>query len=192
MNQTTKTNMTFHEYLRYDDGTDKHYEFVGGELVEMPPESPLNSRILFFLAIQFAQFLAPERICHKDTEITVSGSQVQTRLPDLMILSQELAAMLAQVNRGTIELEMPPPELIIEVVSPGLINQERDYRFKRSEYAARGVLEYWAIDPQESRIAVYTLVAGFYEGKEYSKTALISSRFEALQLTAEQIFNRKR
>ncbi len=109
-----------------------------------------------------------------------------------MILSQELAAMLAQVNRGTIELEMPPPELMIEVVSPGLINQERDYRFKRSEYAARGVLEYWAINPQESKIVVYTLVAGFYEGKEYSKTALISSRFEALQLTAEQIFNRKR
>ena len=76
MNQITKTNMTFHEYLRYDDGTDKHYEFVGGELVEMPPESPLNSRTSFFLALQFAQFLAPERICHKDTEITVSGSQV--------------------------------------------------------------------------------------------------------------------
>lgn len=30
MNQATKTRMTFEEYLAYDDGTDKHYEFEGG------------------------------------------------------------------------------------------------------------------------------------------------------------------
>ncbi|GAA6621323.1 hypothetical protein NUACC26_071430 [Scytonema sp. NUACC26] len=41
--------MTFEEHLAYDDETDKHYEFEGGELVEIPPESPLNSRIARFL-----------------------------------------------------------------------------------------------------------------------------------------------
>ncbi|WP_243146656.1 Uma2 family endonuclease [Scytonema sp. UIC 10036] len=55
MTQTTKIPKTFEEYLRYNDDTDKKYEFVGGELVEMPPESPLNSRISFFLALQFAK-----------------------------------------------------------------------------------------------------------------------------------------
>ncbi|MEC4814179.1 MAG: Uma2 family endonuclease [Scytonema sp. PMC 1069.18] len=191
MTQTTKTPMTFEEYLRYDDGTDKKYEFVGGKLVEMPPESPLNSRISFFLALQFAKLVLEEQICHKDTEIAVSGSQVQTRLPDIMILSEELAAILGQTNRGTIELEMPPPELIIEVVSPGRTNEERDYRFKRSEYAARGVSEYWVINPQERKITVYKLVAGFYEEEEYTGNTLIQSRFTALRLTTEQILNRK-
>ncbi len=188
----TKQRLTFEEYLRYDDGTNKHYEFVGGELIEMPPESPINSRISFFLALQLAKFLPEERICHKDTEIAVSGTQVQTRLPDLMVLSEELAAILGDSNRGTIMLEMPPPELIVEVVSPGKPNEERDYRYKRSEYAARGVPEYWVIHPDESKITVFTLVAGFYEGEEYTGEMLIKSRFEELQLTAEQVLKRKR
>ncbi len=182
--------MTFEDYLCYDDGTDKKYEFVGGELVEIPPESPLNSRISLFLALQFAKLVLEEQICHKDTEIVVSGSQVQTRLPDLMIQSEELAAILGQTNRGTIQLEMPPPDLIVEVVSPGKTNEDRDYRFKRSEYAARGVSEYWAIDPQKRKITVYKLVDGFYK-EEYTGNTLIQSRFTALKLTTEQILNRK-
>ncbi len=188
---STHSRMTFEEYLRYDDGTDKQYEFVGGELVEMPPESPVNSRISFFLALQFAKLLLEERIRHKDTEIAISGSQVQTRLPDLMVLTEELASILGETSRGTIALEMPSPELIIEVASPGKTNEERDYRFKRSEYAARGVPEHWVINLAERKITVYTLVAGFYEEKEFTGDMLIQSRFEALQLTAEQVFNRK-
>ena len=205
---TSTTRFTFDDYLNYDDGTDKPHEFVGGELIEMPPESPFNSRISFFLALQFARFLPEERLCHKDTEIAVSGTQTQTRLPDLMILSEDLAVILGETNRGTITLEMPPPELIIEVVSllrsserrkppiglraPGKSNEERDYRYKRSEYAARGVFEYWVIDPEASQVTVFTLNAGFYEGAEYTGEMFIKSCFEALQLTAAQIFNRKR
>jgi Uma2 family endonuclease len=42
-------------------------------------------------------------------------------------------------------MDMPPPLLVVEVVSP---NQEkRDYRYKRTEYAARGIAEYWIVDP---------------------------------------------
>lgn len=188
----TTRKLTFDEYLNYDDGTDKQYEFVGGELIEMPPESPFNSRISFFLALQFTRFLPEERLCHKDTEIAVVGTQTQTRLPDLMILSEDLAVTLGDTNRGTITLDMPPPELIIEVVSPGRSNAERDYRYKRSEYAARGVFEYWVIDPGASKITVSTLNAGFYEGAEYTGEMFIKSRLEALQLTVDQIFNRKR
>ncbi|WP_347566246.1 Uma2 family endonuclease [Scytonema sp. UIC 10036] len=64
MTQTCKTSMTFEEYLRYDDGTDKKYEFVGGELVEIPPESPLNSRISLFLALQFAKLVLEALLLH--------------------------------------------------------------------------------------------------------------------------------
>ena len=81
-----------------------------------------------------------------------------------MVLSEEQAATLGDSNRGTITLEMPPPELIVEVVSQGLPNEEEDYRYKRSEYSARGVTEYWVIDPDESKVTVFTLIAGFYEG----------------------------
>jgi Uma2 family endonuclease len=192
MSQDTKTRMTFEEYLSYDDGTDKHYEFVGGELIEMPPESPINSRIAIFLLLELGKVLSEDRLCHKDTEIAVSGTQVQTRLPDLMVLGEELAQRLDGVRRGTILLDMPPPELIIEVVSSGKTNEERDYRFKRSEYAARGVPEYWVIDPQESKITGFTLEAGFYEEAVYTGEMNIQSQFEVLRMTAEQVLKRKR
>ena len=189
---TTTTRMTFEQYLEYDDGIDKQYEFVNGELVEMPPESPRNCKIALFLLARFLEFLPEDRLCYKDTEIAVSGTQIQVRLPDLMVLSEELAAILIDLRRGTIMPDMPPPELIVEVVSPGKTNQERDYRYKRSEYAARGVLEYWIIDPEQQKITVFTLVSGFYEPVEFSGEMPIQSRFSQLQLTANQILNREK
>jgi Uma2 family endonuclease len=192
MTQKTKQRMTFDEYLNHDDGTDKQYEFVNGELVEMPPESTLNSRIARFLMKILLQVFSEELVCYKDTEIVVIGSQIQTRLPDLMLLSPELAASLGSANRGTITLEMPPPELIMEVVSPGAVNENRDYRFKRSEYAARGVLEYWVINPRESKITLFSLNEGFYDEEVYVDDRVVASRFEALRLSPSQILNRKR
>ena len=38
------------------------------------------------------------------------------------------------------------PTIIIELVSKGKINQERDYVAKRAEYREIGVKEYWIID----------------------------------------------
>ncbi|MBD0262190.1 MAG: Uma2 family endonuclease [Tolypothrix sp. Co-bin9] len=34
---TTTTQVTFEEYLNYQDDTDNRYELVDGELIEMPP-----------------------------------------------------------------------------------------------------------------------------------------------------------
>ncbi|MBE9102860.1 Uma2 family endonuclease [Vacuolonema iberomarrocanum] len=192
MTKTTPSKMTFEDYLNYDDGTDQHYELVDGELVEMPPASPLNSHIARFLFLQLARILPEEQICYKDTEIAVSGTQVQVRLPDLMVLSPELAAILGASKRATIFLDMPPPMLVMEVVSPGATNAKRDYRFKRSEYAARGIPEYWVIDPDVEKITVFTLVDGFYEEAVYTGAMQIVSQLDVLQMTAAEVLNRKR
>lgn len=191
MSQAIKTQMTFEEYLRYDDGTDKHYEFEGGNLVEMPPESPLNSRIARFLFVTLLSTFSEDLICHKDTEVAVSGTQVKARLPDLMLLSEGLAEMLNSTSRGTISLEMPPPSLIVEVVSPGepgSDNFNRDYVEKRKEYAERGIPEYWLIDPMRGVVIVLQLDSGRYvERKFEGSDRVISPTFSDLQLTAEQI-----
>lgn len=39
--------LTFEEYLDHDDGTDTPYELIDGELIAMPPEGRVNSRISF-------------------------------------------------------------------------------------------------------------------------------------------------
>lgn len=178
--------MTLAAYLNYDDGTDTQYELVNGELLAMPPESELNRRIAMFLLIYFAQQgIPPHRLTMK-TEIVVIGSQAATRFPDLMVLSEDLAMALEGASRSTVMSEMPPPLLVVEVVSLG--QEKRDYRYKRSEYAARGIAEYWIVDPMPQKLTLLEWVEGLYEEKAYEgESPITSPLLGTLNLTTSQI-----
>lgn len=179
--------LTLEEYLVYDDGTDTRYELIDGELVAMPPESDRNNLIALYLLTEFLKFVSIRLIRHKDTEIVVTGNRTRVRLPDLMILTEELLTALGG-KRATITQDMPSPALVVEVVSPGKINEDRDYCYKRSEYAARGILEYWIIDPQKEQVTVLNLVDGFYEEALFQEDETIMSiTFPLLKLTAKQV-----
>lgn len=179
--------MTLEEYLHHDDGTDKHYELVNGELVEMPPESDRNNRIALFLLSKLLPIVSIELIRNK-TEIVVSGSRATTRYPDLIVLTSELANALRDATRSTITLDMPPPALVVEVVSAGKENENRDYRYKRAEYAARGIAEYWIVDPVQAQVNVLQRVEGLYEESIYrGEEEIVSPLFPELGLTAAQI-----
>lgn len=179
--------MTLEEYLAFDDGTDTHYELVAGELVEMPPERDENIQVAVNLLIVLSRFF-PSRLLRIKTEIVISGIRGTTRSPDVMVLTEELVLALKQTKRSTILLDMPPPMLVVEVVSVGRENENRDYRFKRSEYAARGIAEYWIIDPMRKQVMVLTLVEGLYEEAVFKGEAAISSQLiPSFDLTANQL-----
>lgn len=57
---------------------------------------------------------------------------------------------IAQLNQSAV-FEVPP-QLVVEIVSPESL--KRDYRYKRSEYAALGIPEYWIIDPEQQKITI--------------------------------------
>ncbi|MEH2312065.1 MAG: Uma2 family endonuclease [Nostoc sp.] len=62
------------------------------------------------------------------------------------------------------------------------------YRYKRSEYAAQGIPEYWIVDAQKARITLLTLVDGLYEEIVFQKTDIIKSgTFPILDVTAVQV-----
>lgn len=186
MTVTTKR-LTLAQYLNYDDGTDTPYELVAGELVVMPPESPRNVQIALFLLTQFLRFIAINRVSNK-AEIVVSGARATTRFPDLVVFTDELAEVLQNARRSTIEPDMPPPALVVEVVSPGKTNEDRDYRYKRSEYAARAIPEYWIVDPDKAQVMVLQLVDGFYEEALFTGAEKIQSQvFPALEITTQQV-----
>ncbi|MBD1867240.1 Uma2 family endonuclease [Cyanobacteria bacterium FACHB-471] len=188
MTTTTNRYITLEEYLNYDDGTDTRYELVNGELIEVPSESDLNNLIAIYLLAELLRFL-PVRLLRRGTEIVVSGYRTTTRIPDLMVLTEELATALAGTQRSVVLPSMPPPVLVIEIVSPGTVNEERDYRYKRSEYAARGIAEYWIVDPQQVKVTILTLVAGLYEEAVFSGDShLLSPTLPDLELTVAQVF----
>ena len=81
-----------------------------------------------------------------------------------------------------------PPLLAIEIVSPDSI--QRDYRYKRSEYAAVGIAEYWIVDPLEQKITVLTFNEGLYDEQVFfGETAIASSQFPELMINTKEIIN---
>jgi hypothetical protein len=178
--------MTLEDYLNYDDESDNRYELVDGELIVMPSESDLNQRIAMLLLSYFLRYGIPYYCLRIGLEIAVSGNLATVRLPDLVILSEEAASALEGASRSIITFDLMPPRLVIEVVSP---NQEnRDYRDKRSEYAARGISEYWIVDPLQQQITILSWVDGLYEDSIYQGSeSIVSPELGTLELTAEQI-----
>jgi len=179
---------TFAEYLQYEDNSEESYELFNGELVEMPPESGLNFEIANFLFLTFASLVGHRRVRGHGLELEVRG-EPKNRYPDLTIIREEHIQLLSQ--RNTILLSMAPPLLVIEVVSPGEIQRERDYIAKRSQYQACGIPEYWIVDPQTQTILVLELRGDTYtEIGNFSNDDLVkSSIFNQLNLKVSQVFN---
>jgi|688.fasta_scaffold211222_2 Uma2 family endonuclease len=176
--------MTLEEFLEYDDDTEVMYEFVDGEPILMATESEINRRIAMFIVICLAQLSIPFYRLSMKTEIITTGSRM--RIPDLVVFSEELAKVMEGAKRSLIVSDMPAPLLVVEVVSPN--QSSRDYRHKRSEYAARGISEYWIVDPILGRVTVLEWVDGFYEEKVYEgEQVIISPIFTELKLQAFQV-----
>ena len=192
MTQAKPRFRTIEEYLDYDDGTDTRYELVNGELVEMGAEKRLNEKIALWLLSQLLQFV-PIDLIARGTQISVRGKTTSARNPDLMILTEELDQALSQQSQSLITFDMPAPALVVEVVSPGepgSDNYDRDYVEKPKEYTARGIPEFWQVDPSPDRavVIVLTLKDGAYQSREFrGSDRVISPTFPDLKLTAGQI-----
>ena len=83
----------------------------------------------------------------------------QMREPDVLFLRPDRLQQLAKAgNRAQPE----GADLVMEVVSPGSQNRERDLDVKRLEYARAGIAEYWIIDPELRCITVLELAEDIY------------------------------
>ncbi len=71
--------------------------------------------------------------------------------PDVVWVSRErLATALAADGKLH-----TAPELVVEVLSPGITNERRDRDAKLKLYARRGVQEYWILDWRQRLLEVY-------------------------------------
>ena len=191
MTQAHKQKLTFEEYLTYEDDTDNRYELIDGELVTLPPESEPNTAIVSYLFLMLVNSGIAWRciklhICEIQVPILREGDAAN-RYPDLVVLRPE--HILLTASRLTVTIDMPPPQLVVEVVSPGRVGRERDYDRKRAQYAARDIPEYWIVDPQEQMVAVLRLESGQYVevGVFQGEQVLVSPAFPQLSLTAQQV-----
>ncbi|HBE21668.1 MAG TPA: Uma2 family endonuclease [Cyanobacteria bacterium UBA11149] len=190
--QTHPKKFTFAEYLNYEDETDYRYELIDGELVPLAPESEFNNFIANFLLFTLASSgIVPLRLIRTHAcEVQVPVLQPKdaaNRYPDVVVLREEHLTLMNK--RLTITLDMPPPRLVAEVVSPGKVGRERDYNRKRKQYAAIGIPEYWIIDPAGQQVMVLRWESGEYVESVFAGSErIISAIFPELELTVEEIF----
>lgn len=77
-------------------------------------------------------------------------------IPDVVWISKaRLATSLDDAGHLTVA-----PELIVEVLSPGVDNERRDREIKLKLYASRGVQDYWILDWRLKQVEVYRRQAG--------------------------------
>jgi Uma2 family endonuclease len=175
---------SFQEYLAYEDNSDRLYELFNGELVEVPPESGFNIGIANFLFAFFLPIFGYLRVRGNGLELEVEG-EPRNRYPDLTIIKEEHIEQLR--SRNTIRLSMLPPDLVVEVVSPGDLQRDRDYIAKRSQYQSRNIPVYWIVDPQVQEILVLTLTPTGYQEQVYRGIDRLQFQDITLNLTAEEI-----
>lgn len=188
----TPLKLSFEEYLTYNDGTDTRYELVDGELIPMSLGTGKHGAIAKFLERLFDDESVKIGARWTAQKFSVGvrsprgGRWDTSRIPDVTVLPIEQWKALF-TREAVIELNEPPPVLVVEVVSES--TKTADYRTKRSEYAVLNIPEYWIVDPLEETVTVCTLVEGFYDATQFRGSDRITSpTFSALQLTAEQVF----
>ena len=186
MVQTFRHLYTFEKYLAYDDGTDTRYELVDGELVAMPPATGRHARICRFLYDVFR-----DEIRRLSLPWVVSWNKgvrtavLRARIPDLVIITQAQEEELLDVSA----VVQTPAILTVEIVSEN--NASTDYRYKRSEYAASGVTEYWIVDYYQQKVTILSLVDGLYEEEIFTGEANLNSlTFPELELKVAQIWQK--
>lgn len=176
----TKKELSLEEFfaLPADDVT---YELIDGQAI------PKMSPKFFHSRLTKALLNLLEQCCQDKGEVGLEWAVTLTRqgknwvpIPELLYVSyQRLSPDWIQNEACPV-----PPELVIEIISPGQTFGQ--LMAKARDYLNAGILRVWIVDSQARSITVFYPDAPAQTYME--DTPLIDSLFEGLEITAEQVF----
>jgi Uma2 family endonuclease len=154
-----------------DDGNT--YELIDGELRVSKAPGLFHQLTLGNLFTHLSNFLIANPLGKLILNPGIVFDDYNGVIPDLVYVSAQRTRILTP--RGLIDA----PDLIVEIVSPGEKNSERDREIKRQLYSIRGVREYWIVDPELRAIELYqrqdyalVLTAVLHEGDNLTSPLL--------------------
>jgi Uma2 family endonuclease len=153
-----------------DDG--KRHELIDGVHFVTPAPNTRHQRIVIHLAVALETFARAHglgKVFVAPYDVVFSRHDVVE--PDLIFVSAARAAVLTAAHAAG------APDLVIEILSPS--TRRRDEMLKRDLYEARGVAEYWLIDPEAETVKVLRR-----EEERFGRARLLSLRDGDLLETA--------
>lgn len=154
LRQSDPQPMTYDDYcLLPDDG--KRYQVIEGELFVSPAPRTTHQDIVFELAALLHAHVKARRLGKvyiSPTDVVLSLTTVVQ--PDILFICRENMGIITELNiQG-------PPDLCIEVLSPGTESVDRER--KMTMYARYGVQEYWIINPMRQMVSGYVRDSGLF------------------------------
>jgi Uma2 family endonuclease len=117
--------MTLEEFLRWDDGTDTHYELIGGFPVAMAPPAAAHRILAMRLGSRIDTALARRRPCNAQGEAGILHPQRRDTY-----FEADIAATCERHEFG--QQALREPFLILEILSPS--TERHDRRVKLPVY----------------------------------------------------------
>ncbi|MEH2088415.1 Uma2 family endonuclease [Nostoc sp.] len=179
-----KNQLTLQEFLNLPPGEgDITYELVDGQAI------PKMSPKFFHAKLTRVLLNLIEKSCEGKGEVCPEWAVALTRrgrdwmpIPDILYISYERLP----ANWDENEACPVPPDLVIEIISPGQTFGQMAAKAK--DYLDAKVLRVWVLDGKARSITVFYPDAApqTYMGEEL----LTDSLFEGLQFTVEQVFQK--
>ena len=162
------------------------YELIGGELyVSRAPGIP-HQRVLLNLELALSNYLKQNPI-----GIIVPGpgmilSDYDAVIPDICFVRNERWDEVVTGEKFTRAVD-----LVVEILSAGKENRERDLSAKRQLYAKYGVEEYWIVDRENLCVLVYRLQGKILEeiAKLNVEDEITTPLLPRFQLQVSSVFN---
>lgn len=164
--QSLLKKITYAEFREMDFPEDdpNRYELLDGEPVQRNTPSIQHQRIARNVFVKLYQYVSEKNLGEVFfAPIALLVDDYNAPQPDVVFISNKTAQATDEY------VVVRPPELVVEVLSPSTMFDDRHR--KRKLYERFGVKEYWLIDPQNKAIEVLTISGGqsevfsFFGGK---------------------------
>jgi Uma2 family endonuclease len=165
-----------------DDGN--RYELIDGVIFMSRAPSLDHQFIVGQLSFQFGTCLAANPVGKAFPGPGIVFDKFNGVIPDFVYVSNE---RFEQVTDGI--RFVSAPDLVVEILSPGRENVERDRFDKRYLYSKFEVREFWIIDAERRQLEIFQLQGSTLElvstlagDDEVTSSVLINLRFAAREL----------
>jgi Uma2 family endonuclease len=118
----------------------------------------------------------------------VLGAPLDLQLFDHSVVQPDLMVFSAQSRHRVRDRVEVVPELVIEILSPGAVRQDRGEKLRL--YGESGIREYWLVDPVERQIDFLVLRQGRYSIALPAGLHYRSPTLEGLSLDLEALWSR--